>query len=73
MLRPSAVLWGIEEVHAEWLHDLHHPTVDRRYDVCQRLMRGESPQRLRAMSRTELDTYLDAPEKGQEHEKGNHE
>ena len=59
-LRPSAVLYGLEEVHAEWLWDLRHPTVDRRYDVCQRLMRGESLQRLRAMSRAELNAYLDA-------------
>ena len=65
-LRPSAVLFGIEEVRAEWLHELRHPTVDRRYEVSQRLMRGESLQRLRAMSRTELDAHLDTE---QEHER----
>jgi hypothetical protein len=59
MPRPSAVLFGLEKARAEWLHDLHHPTVDRRYETSQRLMRGESLRRLRAMSRVDLDAYLD--------------
>lgn len=64
--RPSLVLWALEGARAEWLHDLRHPIVDRRYEVSQRLMGGESLQRLRTMSRSELDAYLEASEQDTE-------
>lgn len=58
-MRPSLILYILEESYCEWLLELRHPTVDRRYDVCQCTMRGADLDYLRSLSRAELDVYLD--------------
>jgi hypothetical protein len=58
-MRPSMILYILEESYCEWLLELRHPTEDRRYDVSQLVMRGHSLNELRALSREELDIYLD--------------
>jgi hypothetical protein len=59
------VLFVLEASRASWLHDIRPPVVDRRYDVCQRLMKGQNTlEELKSLSREELNALLDGNSDG---------